>query len=198
MEKDPLLIVVSGPSGVGKDAVLARLRESGRPYYFVVTATTRPCRQRETDGVEYHFLTVDKFQEMIREGELLEWATVYGHLYGTPKQPVKEALFSGQDVILKVDVQGCASIKRMVPEAVFVFLAAPSLEELVQRLSQRKTESPEDLKLRIEAARREMAELPMFDYVVVNASGKAHEAAAQIEAIITAEKCRVTPRAVKL
>lgn len=196
--KNPLLVILSGPSGVGKDALLTKLKKSGRPYYFIVTVTTRPHRPGEKEGVPYHFVTPEEFQGMIERGELLEWATVYGNLYGTPKRQVKEALARGQDVILKVDVQGAATIKGIAPNAVFIFLAPPSMEELIERLKQRNTESPQTLQARLEAARREMEQLPMFDYVVVNPRDRADKAAAQIEAIISAEKCRVSPRAIRL
>ncbi|MBI2909236.1 MAG: guanylate kinase [Chloroflexi bacterium] len=193
-----LLVVISGPSGVGKDAIIEKLKESGDRYCFVVTVTTRSRRQGETEGEPYHFISADRFEEMIKKGELLEWANVYGHLYGTPKQPVKEALTRGQDVILKVDVQGAASIKALLPGAVFIFLAPPSMEELRERLRLRKTESPEALQLRLAAAQKEMKTLPMFDYVVVNPTGHAEEAVAQIAAIIAAEKRRVRPRIISL
>lgn len=194
----PLLIVVSGPSGVGKDAVIEKLKTSGPRYYFVVTTTTRPRRPGEVEGEPYHFVSTERFEEMIRKGELLEWANVYGHMYGTPKQSVKEALARGQDVILKVDVQGAASVKALASNALFIFLAPPSLEELRERLSLRKTESPEALQLRFGAAQVEMERLPMFDYRVVNPTDHAEEAVQQIQSIIAAEKSRVRPRVVSL
>lgn len=194
----PLLIVLSGLSGVGKDAVLDRLRESGYPLQFIVTATTRARRHNETDGVHYHFVSDDKFQELIRRGELLEWANVYGRWYGVPKEPVRQALDEKRDVIIKVDVQGAATIKKILPQAVFIFLAAPSLEEVVPRLKQRRTESQADLELRIKTAREELVKLPMFDYIVFNRHGEIDRTVADIKSIITAEKCRVKPREVSL
>jgi guanylate kinase len=151
-----LLIVLSGHSGAGKDAVLTRLRESSYPLEFITTVTTRARRANESEGVHYHFVSRDKFQELIDRGELLEWANVYGNYYGVPKEPVRQALSRGKDVIVKVDVQGAATIKKILPQAVFIFLAPPSMEELVMRLEQRRTESPSDLDLRIEAARKEL------------------------------------------
>jgi guanylate kinase len=196
--KRPLLFVISGPSGVGKDAVLAQMKEWGRPMHFTVTATTRKRRDAERNRVDYHFVSVKKFKEMIERGEMLEWAEVYGNFYGVPKAPVREALNAGQDVVVKVDVQGAASIKKIASEAVFIFLLPPSLEELGQRLSRRLTESPEALNRRLETAPKELAELPMFDYFVINQEGKIDQAVNEISAIIGAEKARVHPRTFRL
>lgn len=194
----PLLVVLSGPSGVGKDLVLARMKKLGRPLHFTVTVTTRPQREGEVDGLDYHFVSPAKFEEMVEKGELLEWAEVYGYWYGVPRGQVKEALERGLDVIIKADVQGAATIKEALPQALLIFLAPPSMEQLKQRLSQRKTESSIDLDLRIETAREEMKRLPMFDYVVVNRQDGVDLAVAEIDAIIAAEKCRVTPRVVEI
>ena len=183
--------MLSGPSGVGKDVVLARMKELGYPLHYTVTATTRPQRQGENDGADYHFISAARFEEMVERGELLEWAKVYGNWYGVPKRQVEEALGRGLDVIVKADVQGAATIKGAVPQALLIFLAPPSMEQLEERLRQRKTESTIDLNLRIETAREEMKCLPMFDYVVVNHRDRLDLAVAQIGAIITAEKCRV-------
>ncbi len=191
---EPLLIVLSGPSGVGKDAVLSRMKERGYPLHFAVTATTRPQRQGEKNGEDYHFVSEPKFQEMLEKKELLEWANVYGNRYGVPRQQVRQALSQGLDVIVKVDVQGAATIKRILPDALFIFVAPASIEELKRRLRQRKTESSTELKVRIETALEEMKSLPMFGYAVVNQQGKVDQAVAQLEAIITAEKCRVSAR----
>jgi guanylate kinase len=194
----PLLIVLSGPSGVGKDAVLNRLRESGYPLYYVVTLTTRPQRDNEQDMVDYHFVSIDEYHDMLARNELLESANVYGNWYGVPRAAVKGALDRGEDVIIKIDIQGAATIKKTVPEAVFVFLAPPSMEELTTRLTRRLTESPADLVLRLETAKEEMKQLSRFDYVVVNHSGELDQVVSSIQAIITAEKCRVTPRRIIL
>ncbi len=194
----PILVVLSGPSGVGKDAALKRMRTMDRPWHFVVTCTTRPMRPQEVDGLDYIFVDERKFQDMARAGEFLEMAQVYGFYYGVPKTQIKEALDRGLDVILKVDVQGATTIKRLIPEAVFIFLAPPSLEELDRRLQERRTEHPRYRDVRIRAALKELAKVPMFDYVVVNERDRLDEAVAKIEAIITAEKCRVVPRKVTL
>lgn len=194
----PLLIVLSGPSGAGKDALLARLKETGYPLEYITTLTTRPQRARERDGIDYHFVSTEKFQEMVQNNELLEWANVYGNWYGVPRQPVKEALGRGRDTIVKVDTQGAATIKKILPQAVFIFLTPPSLAELDKRLSQRRTESPSDLARRLETAQREIEQLPLFDYIMISNRDELDQALAQIRAIITAEKCRVSPREIAL
>ena len=192
----PLLVVLSGPSGVGKDAALSKLRTLERPWHFVVTATTRPRRPGERDGMDYIFLDSGKFEAMVEKGDFLEHARVYGNRYGVPRQQVREAMVKGLDTILKVDVQGAATIKKVAPEAVLIFLAPASMEELGERLSLRATESQTDLKTRTQIARREMERLSDYDYRVVNADGRLDQAIARIDAIITAEKCRIAPRQV--
>jgi len=183
---------------VGKDAVLARMKELKCPLQYTVTATTRPQRQGERDGIDYYFLSPHKFEEMVEKRELLEWARVYGHWYGVPGKQVKQALEKGLDVIIKADVQGAATIKGVAPQALLIFLASPSMEELEERLRKRKTESAIDLSLRIDTAREEMKRLPQFDYVVVNRQGEVDLAVAQIDTIVLAEKCKVNPRVVEL
>ena len=193
-----LLIVLSGPSGTGKDAVLSQMKQLGYPLEYIVTVTTRPKRAEEKNNVNYHFVSMEKFQEMIKNNELLEWANVYGNWYGVPKQPIKQALDKGQDIIVKVDSQGAATIKKILPQAVFIFLVPPSMEELVLRLKQRHTESPFDLALRTKTAEEEIKQLSLFDYIVVNKRGEIDLAVSDIKAIITAEKCRVAPREIAL
>ncbi len=194
----PLLIVLSGPSGVGKDAVLAKMKELDCPLKYITTLTTRPRRANEKNNVDYHFVSMERFQEMIENSELLEWANVYGNWYGVPKEEVKRALDKGQDIMVKVDIQGAATIKKILPQAMFIFLTPPSVEELLVRLKQRHTESPSDLALRLETAEEEIKQLSLFDYVVVNRWDEIDLAVSDIEAIITAEKCRVTPREITL
>ncbi len=198
LEPQPLLIVLSGPSGVGKDVTLARMKELGRPFHFVVTATDRPQRPEEVHGVDYYFVSPEEFADMLERDEFLEHAVVYGQNKGIPKPQVREALASGKDVIMRLDVQGAATVHRIVPDALLIFLMAPSEEELIRRLKERKTESPEDLKKRIAMAREEMKKLPEFDYVVINRDDKLDETVEQIMAIITAEKCRVKQRKIEL
>jgi guanylate kinase len=194
IDQKPLLLVLSGPSGAGKDAVLARLKETGFPIEFVVTVTTRPRRSSERDNIEYHFVSGESFQKMIEANELLEWAKVYGNLYGVPRQPVKQALAAGKDTLLKIDTQGAATIKKTLPQAVFIFLTPISKEDLATRLRGRNSESASDLDLRLKTVDEEMKKLPMFDYVVVNKHGQIDQVISDIKAIITAEKLRVTPR----
>ena len=193
-----LLIVISGPAGVGKDSLIQHMKERGCPFHFVVTATDRRPRPGEIHGVDYFFLTTKEFLRMEQEGELLEHAVVYGQYKGIPKQQVREALDSGKDVMMRVDVQGAATVHRLAPEAVLVFLTASSEEELEQRLRARGTDSPEQLQKRIATAREEMRQLPEFDYVVVNRDEKLDQAVDDVLAIIQAEHCRVEPRPVKL
>lgn len=198
LEPPPLLIVLSGPSGAGKDATLARMKELGCPFHFVVTATDRPQRPGEVHGVDYYFVSSEEFATMLERDELLEHAVVYGQHKGVPKSHVREALASGKDVIMRLDVQGAATIRRMIPDALLIFLLAPSEEELIRRLKERQTESPEDLKRRIALISEEMKRLPEFDYVVINRDGRLDETVEQIMAIITAEKCRVKQRKIQL
>jgi guanylate kinase len=194
----PLLVVLSGPSGVGKDAVLARMRKSERPFHYVITATTRPKRAREKNGVDYHFLSRKEFQQMIDKHQFLEWAKVYGNYYGVPKNQITSALSKGVDAIVKVDVQGAATIKKILPQAVFIFLVPPSVEELEKRLKKRRSECSADLALRLEGAKGEIKCLPLFDYVITSHQNKLDEVVSQIDAIIAAEKCRVKPRTIEL
>jgi guanylate kinase len=194
----PLLIVLSGPSGVGKDAVLNYLKNSSANLEFVTTMTTRHRRPNEKDNVDYHFVTKDEFQKLLENNELLESANVYGNWYGMPKEPIRQALKQGSDIIVKVDVQGAANIKKIVPQAVFIFLMPPSIEELANRLKQRYTESPATLAVRLQAADEEIKQIPLFDYVVVNHSDLIESAVAEIKAIITAERRRVKPREIAL
>ncbi len=148
--------------------------------------------------MDYHFVSEESFQEMMARGELLEWARVYNNSYGVPKDQIRQALARGQDVLVKVDVQGAATIKSILSQAVFIFLSPPSLDELERRLKGRKTESAQDLELRMNTARDEMKRLPLFDYVIVHHYGDTESAIAQVEAIVTAEKCRVQPRVIEL
>ena len=197
-EKRPLFIVLSGPSGIGKDAILTRMKESDYPLEYITTVTTRPRRAKERDNVDYHFVSVESFQEMTAGNELLEWANVYGNWYGVPKRAVKQALDKGQDTIVKVDIQGAANIKKILPQAIFIFLTPASMEELAMRLKQRHTESPSDLALRTKTAEKELEQLHLFDYIVVNKQDEIDLAVSEIKAIITAEKCRVNPREITL
>ena len=187
----PRIFVISGPSGVGKDEILAAVKACRPGLHFVVTATTRPRRAGEVDGVDYHFVTMTAFAAMIEAGELLEHAVVYGDYKGIPRQQVQAALDSGQDVILRIDVQGAQTIRRLLPAAVFVFLAAESMPELERRLCERKSEPEDRLKMRIATARQEMRRAREFDYVVVNRRDQVDRTVEVLLAILTAERHRV-------
>lgn len=197
-QQQPLLIVISGPSGVGKDTVVHRMRERRLPFRFVVTATSRPRRDDEVDGVDYLFLTHEEFEGMAARGEFLEHALVYGQFKGIPRRHVREALTTGQDVVFRIDVQGAETVRRLCPEALLIFLATRDEEELARRLRKRRTESAEALELRLAAARQEYQKVGLFDYVVVNGDDELDRAVDTIEAIIRAEHHRTRPRRVTL
>jgi len=189
--------LVIGPSGVGKDSILMRMRDAGYPFHFVVTATSRPIRPGERPGYDYHFYSPAQFEALIAEGELLEWAMVYGHYKGIPKDEVRQALASGRDVVLRIDVQGAQTIRRLAPEAVQIFVAPGSFEELRNRLQWRRTETPDEMERRLSVAREEMNAVDQFDYVVFNREDRLDDAVEQIRAIVRAEKQRVRPRRVR-
>ena len=194
----PLLVVISGPSGVGKDTVVHHLKQRGLPFHFVVTATSRPRRPDEVHGVDYFFYSDAEFLDMLGRGELLEHALVYNEHKGVPKQQVRDAMASGLDVVMRVDVQGAKTIKLLAPEAIAIFLMARNEAELAQRLRMRKTESEEHLQTRLDAAREELLYLDLFDYRVVNADSEVEAAVSTILAIIEAEHHRTHPRQVTL
>jgi guanylate kinase len=194
----PLLVVISGPSGVGKDAVLARMRELHPELFFAVTATTRPKRPGEIDGQDYIFVTPDRFEQLLERGEFLEHAEVYGRHYGVPKGPLREAMAQGRDAIVKVDVQGAATIRSLAPDALLVFLEAPTMEELERRLTLRKTESPEQMAIRIQTARDEMQQAAWFDRVIVNETYAVDATVSQIVSTIEEQRRRLPRRRVSL
>jgi guanylate kinase len=195
---EPLLIVISGPSGVGKDTVIQRMKAKELPFHFVVTTTTRPARPDEVHGKDYFFVTHDEFAEMIDQGELLEYAYVYNDYKGIPKSQVHQALDSGKDIVMRIDVQGAATIREKCQDALLIFLITQDEEELVKRLMARKSETPEGRKLRIATARQELKRMDEFDYVVVNRECRLDETLEAIQAIITAEHHRVKHRKVTL
>ncbi len=186
----PLLVVISGPSGVGKDVTIQRLKNKEYPCHFVVTATTRAKRESEVDGVDYHFVSITQFESMVRSGDLLEHALVYNQYKGIPKSEVQAALESGMDAILRIDVQGAATIRELVPEAVTIFLTAESDDALVKRLQHRLTENAEEMERRIRDARKELQEAEKFDYVVINRECHLDDTVEQVISIMRAEKCR--------
>jgi guanylate kinase len=185
-----LLVIVSGPSGVGKDSVIEEIRRVPRDpdYHYVVTCTTRPRRSYEVDGVHYHFLGEAEFTRLRDDGELLEANEVHGNWYGTPRADVRDALRQGHDVILKIDVQGAAVVKQTVPEALLIFLVPPSLEDLFGRLQSRATESADELDIRQRNAALELARQDDYDHVVVNETGQIERTARRIHEVILAEK----------
>jgi guanylate kinase len=195
---EPLLIVISGPSGVGKDTVIQRMKERNLPIHFIVTAATRLPRPNEVNGRDYFFYSHDEFAEMIEKGELLEYAIVYNDYKGIPKAQVRDALSSGKDVVMRLDVQGAATIRRLYPEALMIFLTVQDEEDMVNRLQERKTETPEGLKLRIATARQEMTQVDSFDYVVITRENHLDETVDIIVSILVAEHHRVKQRKVTL
>ena len=186
----PLLVVLSGPSGVGKDAALIELRKLDRPWHFVVTATTRHIRPGETDGIDYIFLDEPTFLDMKDSNEFVECAQVYGNWYGVPKSQVTSGLDAGKDVILKIDVQGAATVRKMAPGALFIFMVPGSFEELQDRLSHRMTESTPEMELRLKTAADELKLAGEFTRQVVNSKDNLGQAVTDIDATITAEKER--------
>lgn len=194
----PLLVVLSGPSASGKGSLVSALRQLNRPWHFAVTATTRPMRPGEVDGTDYIFLDVDTFLRMRERDELLESAQVYDRWYGVPRCQVRDPLIAGKDVILEIDVQGAATIRRIAPEALTIFVMPANLGELRDRLSTRGTEDQSEMNRRLQEASVEIGRIGEFDYRVVNRNGALEDAVHDIDAIIAAEKCRVNPRLVQM
>ena len=194
----PLLLVISGPSGVGKDATLQALKKHDLPLHYVITATTRLPRDGEVDGRDYFFYSKEEFEQMIENDELLEHAVVYEDYKGIPKQQIREAMQSGLDVILRVDVQGAAKLRELCPDAVLIFLLPSSNEEWHDRLNHRRSETAQSMKVRLETVKRELEYLPMFDYMVVNEHNKLEEAVETIIQIINVEHHRTVPRKITL
>lgn len=189
MAGPPLLVVLTGPSGAGKDSLLDEMKRlPGRPYAFAITATTRPPRPAERDGVDYHFVSREQFQRMVENGDLLEHAIVYGQEKGLPKAQVREQLESGHDVLLRTDVQGARYIKSVAPGAITIFIAPPSDAELERRLRSRGGDTDEQVRLRLETARQEVAQAGYFDHLIVNED--LEKSVAEIERIIAEERSR--------
>jgi guanylate kinase len=198
LHPQPFLIVISGPSGVGKDSVVKELLRRNDSMDFVVTATSREKREKEQEGVDYFFITKAEFERMIRDNEFLEHSLVYDQYKGIPKKQVLNVWAKGKDVILRIDFQGAMKIRGLFPEALMIFLLPTSETELRQRLMDRKTETPETIELRMATTRKEMESISIFDYLVYNAQGKLEEAVSNIETIIKAEHHRVVQRQVKI
>ncbi len=191
---EPLIIVISGPSGVGKDSVLKGLQARNLPLHFVITVNTRKRRVDERDGVDYFFITRERFAEMVANDELLEHTQVYDDFKGIPKEQIRQALASGKDVVLRLDVQGAATVHSLCPEAVLIFINPGSEAELVSRLTGRHTDTPESVKIRLDTAHQEIGRVREFDYLVVNHDGRLEEAVDNIVDIINAEHHRVNQR----
>lgn len=198
LDPQPLLIVISGPSGVGKDSVVKELLKRNANMDFVVTATSRAQRGNEQEGVDYFFITKDEFERMIKDDEFLEHSLVYDQYKGIPKNQVLEKWSHGKDVILRIDFQGARKIKNLYPETLMIFLLPTSEDELRKRLTDRKTESIETIELRMATTRKEMESISIFDYLVYNPHGRMNDAVKTIEAIVTAEHHRVDQRKVRI
>ncbi len=192
----PLLVVITGPSGVGKDTLLSRLKALKRPYHFAVTATTRPPRPDETDGLDYFFLSDQQYDGMLARDEFLEHATVYAYRYGVPKPPIREALAAGYDVLMRTDIQGARYIKSVCPAAQTLFVLPPSWQEMEWRLRSRGTDTAKQLKLRLRTARDELAAAAEFDHIVVN--DDLHACVDEIERMLAAERSRKGREPVRL
>lgn len=195
---NPMLVVVSGPSGVGKSTIVAELARRHPQVVPIVTATTRPRRPREIDGVHYHFMTPQAFDQLRANGGLLEAAQVHGHWYGTPIDQVRGILRAGRDAILTIDPQGARAVRRLVPDALLMFVMPPSLEVLDERLAERGSEDPASQALRRHNAVDEMAAADDYDQIIVNQTGEAESAAERIWEVIQAEARRDPPRRVRL
>ncbi len=194
----PLLIVISGPSGAGKDSVVKRMQQRGLPFHFVVTATNRPRRVDEVHGKDYWFVTAEEFTRMIENNELIEHSIVYGDHKGIPREQVKQALASGKDVIMRLDVQGAETIRKLVPEALLIFIATESERELVERLSTRDSETAAEQTLRIATARKELNRVEAFDYLIINREAHLDDTVEKVRSIIEAEHLKVCHRKVTL
>jgi len=190
MARKGVLFVVSAPSGTGKTTLCGMLLAEFRDVKFSVSCTTRPPRKGETEGREYHFVSRETFLEMVKRGEFLEWAEVYGNLYGTPKEPVMQALREGKDILLEIDTEGAMQVKRNFPDAVLIFIAPPSIKELERRLKSRGTDSEQAIRERLSKAVKEMESARHYDYILVN--DKLRVAYEKLRAIVIAERCKAS------
>lgn len=193
-----LLFVLSAPSGTGKDTVINALKAQGHDFHVVSSVTTRAPRPGESEGHPYHFVSKETFDRMVEQGELIEHAQVHGNWYGQPIQQIKENLLAGRDVLLKIDVQGAATVRKKVAEAIFIFLLPGSVEELVERLASRQTETPAERERRLQDAKNELAQQKHYEYVIENRQGDLSAAVECLRAIMLAEHCRTHPRYVQL
>jgi guanylate kinase len=197
-QQQGLLFVLSAPSGAGKDTVIKALKEQGMDFHVVASVTTRAPRPGESQGNPYFFVSQQEFEQMVAHDELLEFANVHGNWYGQPLQQIRDNLRAGRDVLLKIDVQGAATVRKKLPGAIFIFLVPGSVEELVERLTSRQTETADDLARRLSDAQKELAERDHYDYVVENRQGHLEAAVTCLRAIMLAEHCRTHPRYVSI
>ena len=197
-ESAGLLFVLSAPSGTGKDTVIQALQAQGVDFFVVPSVTTRPLRPGESEGKPYSFVDLETFERMVAENELLEHALVHGNWYGQPRQPIRDNLRAGRDVLLKIDVHGATTIRRLIPQAIFIFLHPGSSAELAQRLEGRQTETAEEVQRRLTDAEMELAEQHWYDYLIFNRQDRLQEAVNDLRAVMRAEHCRVTPRQIIL
>lgn len=191
IEKKGLLVVLSGPSGSGKDTVIKILKSRHTKLHYTVTVTTRQPREGEIDWENYHFVSHEEFKDMMAHDEFFEWVEYNGNLYGTPKEQIKRALSEGKIVVLKIEVQGAKKIKELIPDAVFIFITTPTREELIERLKGRETDLQEEQKRRLEIAEQEIQQVYNYDYLIINHNDQALVCAEKVWAIIIAESCRV-------
>lgn len=196
---NPIVVVISGPSGVGKDVMIDRMIESDRiGFHFTVTATTRDPRPGEKDGINHHFVTVDDFVNLIANDDLLEWAQVYGNYYGVPKKQVRDALTAGNHVILRVDVQGAKRLSEIIPEALLIFIIPPSLDVLKSHLEKRGVDLEVEMTKRLAAANEEISQAHLFDFTVTNEEGRLDDTVNEVVEIIESESQRIPPRRVSI
>ncbi len=196
---NPIVVVISGPSGVGKDVMIDRMIESDRiGFHFTVTATTRDPRPGEKDGINHHFVTVDDFVNLIANDDLLEWAQVYGNYYGVPKKQVRDALTAGNHVILRVDVQGAKRLSEIIPEALLIFIIPPSLDVLKSHLEKRGVDLEVEMTKRLAAANEEISQAHLFDFTVTNEEDCLDDTVNEVVEIIESESQRIPPRRVSI
>lgn len=190
MTRRGILFIISGPSGVGKGTIKKAVLPRVGDLLESISATTRKPRINEEHGREYFFLTEEEFKTWIQQDKFIEWANVYSNMYGTPREFVIKKLEQGKDVLLEIDIQGALQVKATMPEGVFIFIAPPAIEDLIDRLCNRDQDSPESISARLAASEREMSYMPLYDYVVIN--DDLAEAVIKTEAIIIAERCKIS------
>ena len=196
--KQGLLFVLSAPSGTGKDSVIQALKKKGMDFHVVASVTTRVPRPGESEGNPYYFISLEAFERMVNHNELLEYANVHGNWYGQPTQQITENLRQGRDVLLKIDVQGARTVRQKLPGAIYIFLVPGSIDELIDRLTNRQTETAAERKRRLDDAEIELSQWKYYDYVIVNRQGQLDDAVENLYAIIRAEHCRTQPRYVEI